>query len=179
MGIVAHFFCLGPRHRRRRTTTQTGKAGGPALESELLAELEEIAASAGCQLEHAEWKGGVLRLVLDRPEGGVSLGDCQTVSKQVSALLDVVDFGKNRYTLEVSSPGLDRQLYRPRDYERFAGRLARVTFRAAATGQKRTVVGRLEAFQPEREEVALSTAAGERLLVHLHEIETARLEPEL
>src|SRR5688572_18720905 len=91
------------------------------LDAELVAELEQIAAAAGCQLENAEWKGGVLRLVLDRPEGGVGLTDCEQVSKQVSALLDVVDFGKNRYTLEVSSPGLDRQLYRPRDYARFTG----------------------------------------------------------
>ncbi len=175
MGIVAHFFCLGRAAARQSTT----KTSGPTLQGELLAELEQIAAAAGCQLEHAEWKGGVLRLVLDRPEGGVSLGDCETVSKQVSALLDVADFGKNRYTLEVTSPGLDRQLYRPRDYARFTGRLARVTIRASATGGKRTVVGRLEAFEPERDEVTLATAAGERLLFHLHDIETARLEPEL
>jgi ribosome maturation factor RimP len=151
----------------------------PALDSELLAELEQIAAATGCQLEHGEWKGGVLRLVLDRPEGGVSLGDCERVSKQVSALLDVVDFGNNRYTLEVTSPGLDRQLYRPRDYARFAGRLARVTYWVHETGAKRTVVGRLEAFHPERDEVVLAPAGGERLLLHLHDIETARLEVEL
>jgi ribosome maturation factor RimP len=175
VGIVAHFFCLGPRQPEESATTTTG----PALESELLAELEQIAAAAGCQLEHAEWKGGVLRLVLDRPEGGVSLGDCETVAKQVSALLDVVDFGKNRYTLEVTSPGLDRQLYRPRDYTRFTGRLVRATLRASETARKRTVVARLEAFRPETEEVTLATAGGERLQFHLHDIETARLEPEL
>jgi ribosome maturation factor RimP len=155
---------------------QTSAVG---LDAELVAELEQIAAAAGCQLENAEWKGGVLRLVLDRPEGGVGLSDCEQVSKQVSALLDVVDFGKNRYTLEVSSPGLDRQLYRPRDYARFTGRLARVTYRVPESGAKRTVVGRLEEFHPEREEVVLAAERGERLLLHLHDIETARLEIEL
>lgn len=123
-----------------------------ALSAEIEAELAQIAAGAGCELVRAEWKGGVLRLVLDRPEG-ITLGDCERVSKQASALLDVVDFGgnggqgeraggrgegeagssgagngKGRYILEVSSPGLDRQLDRPADYERFLGHLARVTF---------------------------------------------------
>ncbi|HEX5759410.1 MAG TPA: ribosome maturation factor RimP [Thermoanaerobaculia bacterium] len=151
----------------------------PALAPELVAEFEQIAAGTGCQLEHAEYKGGVLRLVLDRPEGGVNLADCEQVSKQVSALLDVVDFGKNRYTLEVTSPGLDRPLYRPRDYARFTGRLARVTYRVPESGAKRTVVGRLEAFHPEREEVVLAAPGGERLLLHLHDIQMARLEVEL
>ncbi len=175
MGIVAHFFCLG----RASDVKEARPTSARGLEDELVAELEQIAAAAGCQLEHAEWKGGVLRLVLDRLEGGVNLADCERVAKQVSALLDVVDFGKNRYTLEVTSPGLDRQLYRPRDYARFAGRLARVTYRVPETGAKRTVVARLEAFDPEREEVALAAAGGERLLLHLHDIEMARLEVEL
>lgn len=158
---------------------QARPTSGPGLDGELVAEFEQIAAATGCQLEHAEWKGGVLRLVLDRPEGGVNLADLEQVSKQVSALLDVVDFGKNRYTLEVTSPGLDRQLYRPRDYARFAGRLARVTYRVPETGAKRTVVARLEEFDPEREEVALAAPGGERLLLRLHDIEMARLELEL
>lgn len=133
------------------------------LTAEIEAELAEIAAASGCELIHAEWKGGVLRLILDRPEGaagapeaevheeaaaatglnpaappagaGVSLGDCEHVAKQVSALLDVLDFGNGRFLLEVSSPGLDRQLYRPSDYQRFVGRLARVTYETAANAE--------------------------------------------
>jgi ribosome maturation factor RimP len=105
-----------------------------ALAPEIEAELAESAAAAGCELIHAEWKGGLLRLVLDRPDAadspdtGVSLADCERVAKQASALLDVLDFGQGRYLLEVSSPGLDRQLYRPSDYRRFLGRLVRVTW---------------------------------------------------
>src|SRR5262249_59688792 len=114
---------------------------------------------AGCELVQVEFKGGVLRLVLDREaapgsdggEGdgapGVSLEDCALVSRQASALLDVVDFGPARYTLEVSSPGLDRPLYRPEDYARFSGRLARVTVEAPGV-KKRTVIGRLSGFDP-------------------------------
>jgi len=128
----------------------------------------------------------VLRLFIDRPDraGGVDLADCETVSKQVSALLDVVDFGAGRYTLEVSSPGLDRRLYRLRDYRRFAGSLARVTFREPGTGQKRTVVGRLgEPREPGGSggpEVAIDLAQGEETLVlPLEAVEMARLEIEL
>jgi hypothetical protein len=80
-------------------------------------ELAAIAESVGCELVRVEFKGGVLRLMLDREPGserlGVSHEDCANVSRQASALLDVVDFGPARYTLEVTSPGLDRPLYRP------------------------------------------------------------------
>jgi ribosome maturation factor RimP len=125
-----------------------------AIDPQLLAELAAVAERNGCELVHAEWKGGVLRLFVDREdrEGGVSLADCETVSRQVSALLDVSGFGTGRYLLEVSSPGLDRQLYGPRDYQRFVGRQVRVTFVAGDTGRKRTVRGRLAAYRPARGE---------------------------
>jgi ribosome maturation factor RimP len=167
------------------TTTAKAAARASGRLAELQPEIERIAEAAGCELVHAELKGGVLRLFLDKPEG-VTLADCEHVSKQVSAYLDVVDFGKSRYVLEVSSPGLDRQLYRPRDYERFVGRRARVTLTDPATGKKRTVVGRLESFtRPEEapgEEarvVVVAEPKGERLEVTLRDIQQARLEIEL
>jgi ribosome maturation factor RimP len=153
--------------------------------AELQPELESIAESAGCELVHAEVKGGILRLFIDRPEG-VSLADCEHVSKLTSAWLDVVDFGDSRYVLEVSSPGLDRQLYRPRDYARFVGRKVRVTMDDPETRRKRTVVGRLEAFElpadvPEGEArvVVVAEPKGERCEVSLRDIRQARLEIEL
>jgi ribosome maturation factor RimP len=154
--------------------------------SELAPELEQIAAAAGCELLHVELRGGILRLVLDRPEG-ITLADCEHVSKQVSALLDVLDFGKSRYVLEVTSPGLDRQLYRPRDYERFAGRLARVALEDPETGKKQTVVARLQEYRPapegspedDAEVVLADDKTGERRTVRLKDIKLARLEIEL
>src|SRR3954468_1088259 len=110
-------------------------AATPSRIAEIMPELEAVAQAVGCELVHAELKGGVLRLFVDRPEG-VTLAECEQVSRQVSALLDVLDFGAGRYVLEVSSPGLDRQLYRPPDYERFAGHLARVTYEDPETGKK-------------------------------------------
>lgn len=151
--------------------------------AELRPELEQIAAASGCELVHVELKGGVLRLILDKPEG-VNLSDCELVSKQASAYLDVADFGKSRYVLEVSSPGLDRQLYKAADVERFLGRLARVSFMDAA-GAKKTVVGRLQELQrgegPDDEAlvVLVDDDDGERTEVRWKDVRTARLEIEL
>lgn len=181
--------------RKARTpstaATRRGVAGGVRLlEPELVQELEDVAEASGCELVHAEFKGGVLRLFIDRPEGGVDLSDCEHISKHVSALLDVVDFNDSRYVLEVSSPGLDRELYRPRDWERFSGRRVRVTFTDPESGNKRTVIGLLEAFEPEPPKVPVDEAqggrvevlvddTGERLVLSLEEIRTGRLEVEL
>jgi ribosome maturation factor RimP len=152
----------------------------------LTPELEQIAAASGCELVHAELKGGVLRVFVDRPEGGVTLEDCSHISRQVSALLDVLDFGTGRYVLEVSSPGLDRQLYKPRDYERFAGRLARVTLDDPETGKKKTVTARLQGLRGHdgaaEENAAVVLAddrTGERWEVPLKNVKLARLEIEL
>jgi ribosome maturation factor RimP len=153
----------------------------PSRIEELSPEIEQIAEAAGCELVHAELKGGVLRVFIDKPEG-VTLADCEHVSRQISALLDVLDFGSNRYVLEVSSPGLDRQLYKPGDYDRFAGRLARVTFDDPATGKKKTVVARLRGLRrPEQgdPEVMLEDDSGEPWGLPLKNVKTARLEIEL
>lgn len=157
---------------------------------ELYDELESIADAGGCELVHAEFRGGTLRLTIDRPETpggerqGVTLADCEHVSKQVSAFLDVLDFGRDRYVLEVSSPGLDRQLYRPKDYQRFVGSQVRVTFLEPDGGKKRTVVGRLEEMRPAgpagaEGEITVATEGGEKLDLPLPSIQVARLEIEL
>jgi len=155
-----------------------------AIDAELEAEFADVAASVGCELLHAELHGNTLRVFLDRFEGGVTLADCESVSKQLSALLDVQDFGDRRYLLEVSSPGLDRQLYGPRDYERFRGHAVRVRFRTSE-GSKRTVVGRLEEYRAGGEgegggEIIVTDAErGERHGIPLRDVEVARLEIEL
>jgi ribosome maturation factor RimP len=146
----------------------------------LRAELAGVAESAGCELVHVEWKAGVLRLVIDRADGGVSHQHCATVSRQASALLDVLDFGSGRYTLEVSSPGLDRPLYRPEDYGRFVGRLARITYQPPGEG-KRTVLARLREYEPAGGGRAIvdDEQSGALLVIPLSQILRARLEVEL
>ncbi len=149
----------------------------PTIPSELLADLSAVAAESGCELVHIEFKAGVLRLVLDRPEG-VNLAHCEAVSRQASALLDVAEFAPGRYTLEVTSPGLDRELYGPQDYQRFVGRPVRVTWRGVADGVKRTVVGRLATCGDQTLEVE-ENGTGARHDIPLDRLVRARLEPQL
>jgi ribosome maturation factor RimP len=155
---------------------------GTKLSPELRTELESVAGAHGCELLDVEWSGGTLRLILDRPEG-VRLEHCEAVSKDTSALLDVADFGRGRYTLEVSSPGLDRRLYGPRDYERFTGRRVRVRFVDPESGRRATVEGRLEAFRsdaPGGGEIELSRdGVVSPLVLRLEHVQLARLLIEL
>jgi ribosome maturation factor RimP len=98
---------------------------------------ERVARSLGLDIFDVEWKIGkqrLLRVYIDRlpgpqnPEGlGVTHKDCERVSEQLSVILDVEDLVPGpSYVLEISSPGLDRKLIKPADYERFAGRLAKI-----------------------------------------------------
>lgn len=120
--------------------------GGPVIDAELQHEFEAIAAGAECDIYHVRFANNRLQVFLDREDGGVTIDHCQSVARQISALLDVHDFGSDRYHLEVGSPGLDRELFRPRDFVRFLGHLARVTF-TNRDGKKQTVIGRLKDYE--------------------------------
>jgi ribosome maturation factor RimP len=117
---------------------------------------ERVARSEGLEIFDVEWKIGkqrLLRIYIDRPpvpEGGegpgVSHKDCERVSEQLSVILDVEDLVPGpSYVLEVSSPGLDRKLIKPADYERFAGRLARIWLSEPIESQK-YLEGRLAGY---------------------------------
>jgi len=89
-----------------------------------------------------EQRGAVLRLFIDRPAGSegdqslIGVDDCERVSRDVSAALDVADSIAHTYLLEVSSPGLDRPLRRERDFARFVGESARVRLEAGVEGRR-------------------------------------------
>ncbi len=150
-----------------------------AVDEELQKEFEEIAEGVGCVLLDSEFKGGVLRLTIDH-EDGVNHEHCQTISRQASAILDVSDFGTGRYVLEVSSPGLDRKFYSESDYEKYLGRLAKVTWKSPDMDHKQTVVGRLQAFSDRQREIELADEHSDKVYaVSLNDIQIARLEPEV
>src|SRR5438046_4344313 len=100
---------------------------------------EQAAIDHGVELVHAEVAGPeghpIVRVFIDKP-GGVTHDDCSGVSTQIGTVLDVDDFIHSAYTLEVSSPGIERGLYKPADYERFAGSAAKITTRIAIGGQR-------------------------------------------
>ncbi len=140
---------------------------------------QRIVASEGLELVDAEWKGalrgGILRVYIDKP-AGVTHADCERVSHQLSATLDVEDLVPDNYSLEVSSPGLDRKLTRPADFARFAGKKARVRMREPLEGA-RSVTGCIEESSPDA--VSLRTASGESLQISFSDIELARLVVEV
>ena len=105
-----------------------------------------VAESYGLEIFDVQWRreasGMVLRVQIDRPgssgataEDSVSVDDCAKVSRDLSAIFDVDDVVPSQYTLEVSSPGLDRPLTREEDYRRFAGRRAKLVMKEKIDGQ--------------------------------------------
>lgn len=142
---------------------------------------ERVAHSLGLEIVDVEWKVGTqrfLRIYIDRaaPPGekaeGVSHRDCEAVSHQLSVLLDVEDLVPGpRYVLEVSSPGLDRKLTKPAEFERFAGRRARISTTAPIEGQT-FFDGRLAGFAEGR--VAMDVN-GQRIDVPIEAIRKAQL----
>jgi len=100
---------------------------------------ERVALDHGLELVHAEVAGPegkpIVRVFIDKPEG-VTHEDCSEVSLHIGTVLDVEDFIHSAYTLEVSSPGLERGLYKLQDFERFAGRQAKIKMRQPLKGQR-------------------------------------------
>jgi ribosome maturation factor RimP len=140
---------------------------------------ERVAMGEGLTLIDIELKGGrshpLLRIYIDKP-GGVSHADCALVSEQMSAILDVEDFFPGSYLLEVSSPGLDRTLVKPREYAYFAGRRARVVLRDPVEDRK-VFEGRLAGIEEGR--VKLDLDDGGFTEVELSNVSKAKLLPEL
>jgi len=117
-------------------------------------------------------KGGLIRVFIDQPEG-IGLDDCETVSRAVSALLDVEDPVPGNYDLEVSSPGLDRKLTKPEHFQRFAGETVKVQTRFPIEGRRR-FRGTLVSSDDENIVVEVD---GESYSLSLKTIDTARLVP--
>jgi len=112
--------------------------GAVASKIEVIA--QRVVESEGMELVEVEVKGGgsqrFVRISIDKPEG-VTHADCELVSQQVGTILDVEDVVPGgRYTLEVSSPGVERKLSKPRDYERFQGKKVKITLRDAIEGSR-------------------------------------------
>lgn len=108
---------------------------------------QKVAIDRKVELVHVEIAGtkrdSVLRIYIDKP-GGVTLDDCSQFSRDVESVMDLQDIIPSRYVLEVSSPGIERELYSLDDFRRFAGRLAKVKTTAEIGGQK-TFVGSIDA----------------------------------
>jgi ribosome maturation factor RimP len=150
---------------------------------------ERVARSRGLEIFDVQMRresiGPVLRVVIDKPapadgapepaDESIGIQDCQRVSEDLSAVLDVEDVIDHRYTLEVSSPGLDRPLRHAADYRRFAGRAAKIVLSEPMDGQTH-YKGRLRGV--EGDTVVFEDSQGHEHRIPLAQISRGRLEVE-
>jgi ribosome maturation factor RimP len=141
---------------------------------------QRVTADRGYELVDVEIKSGkggrLVRLFVDK-EGGIGLSELETVSHEVSAILDAEDPIEGHYTLEVSSPGLDRPLKDEKDFRRFLGKLVRISSYELVEG-RRHWTGRLTAVEDGSVTVRLESEKGVEARIPLAKIASARLEVE-
>jgi len=171
-----------------------------ALDVERVREIaERVASSSGLEIVEIEFLGGgkarMLRVFLDKasagtdPLAGVTHEDCANFSREFGTILDVEDVMPGSYTLEVSSPGLDRRLIKAADFTRFTGSRLKLTTRQPVDNNSH-FEGRLESFNDGRLTLDLSVAshksrkkmgaaAGEKIEIEFANVEKANLVPEI
>jgi len=152
---------------------------------------QRVADSSGLELVDVDLRGGgkarMLRVFIDKP-GGVTHEDCSNFSREVGTIFDVEDaVPGGTYTLEVSSPGLDRKLLKASDYERFTGSLIKLTTREPIAGT-RHFEGRLKSFssgglielelRPPKKKQAAEADSATTVEIELGNVEKANLVPE-
>jgi ribosome maturation factor RimP len=146
--------------------------------SKVMELLEPHIERQGFELVSVEYKGGarggLLRVFVDRPGGGIALGDLEGISRMVGDLLDVYDPVEGRYTLEVSSPGINRPLTKLSHFEQHRGRRVRVRTHQARDGQK-SFVGVLAEVSPSGIELE-DEISKRRLTLGFDEIKEANYE---
>jgi ribosome maturation factor RimP len=149
----------------------------PDLQEQIERLLDPILGSLGLTLWHMEFmKQGpqwLLRIYIDRETGGVTLGDCEAVSRDLGTVLDIEEIVPHAYTLEVSSPGLDRSLTKPEHYGKCRGSLVKIKTYKPINGAKvfKGILSGLEGMV-----VVLEQDGGETLRIPLDNVSKASLE---
>jgi ribosome maturation factor RimP len=145
-----------------RLTRETG----PALRVAKL--VEPVLEGMGFRLVRVRVSGQTLQIMAERPDGSFTIDDCEQASRAISPVLDVEDVLQGRYFLEMSSPGIDRPLMRPEDFERAAGHEAKIEMAVPQAGRKR-FRGVLEGYHDGEIRIFIDDPEGgkEKLLVGL------------
>lgn len=149
------------------------------MDERLNALAAEVGENLGFEVDDIELLGSggraLLRITIDKP-GGIGVDNCEAFSRDMSALLDVEDIMRGRYTLEVSSPGLDRALKKPRHFEKSVGKLVRVVPLEKVEGRN-FLVGKL--LSADGEKITLAVEEAGEVSIPLAGVKKARLEPEI
>ncbi|HCC57858.1 MAG TPA: ribosome maturation factor [Solibacterales bacterium] len=137
---------------------------------------EEVTAAAGVELVEVELKGSgrnhLLRVYIDKPDG-VTHGDCQLVSDLISEKLDAGNIIEGQYTLEISSPGVERKLKKAKDFERFVGQPVKIFLKEPLAG-KRFFEGELKTFADQT--VTLDVSGHGDVAIPFEQIDRANLK---
>jgi len=163
--LPAFFGCSMPEGNRETITAKITEIA------------ERVAQAENIEIVEVQFLGGggarVLRIFIDKPEG-VSHADCEFISHEVGTILDIEDvIPGGRYTLEVSSPGLERKLTKAKDFERFTGQKARIVLREPVENQRNwsgTLIG------CEDGQITLEPVAGRQVRFALAQVEKANLK---
>ncbi len=163
-------FCWVRAIERQVQTTST-------VVEKIEAIAQRVAESEGLEVVEVELKGSggarMLRISIDKPEG-VTHADCENVSHQVGTILDIEDILPGRYTLEVSSPGVERKLLKLKDYSRFQGRKVKILLREPLENSRRWE-GLLAGVEADGR-IGLEVAPGRVLRFAFDEVEKANLK---
>ena len=150
-----------------------------AMKNRVVGIVEPVINSLGIELVDIELNKmrskALLRVYIDR-EGGITIADCERVSREIEGVLDVEDPIPYSYVLEVSSPGLDRPLKAPKDFKRFSGNIIKVVINDPI--EKQTfLVGKLEAA--DEKEIVLVLPKDKKVAIPYENISRAKLEVEI
>ncbi len=158
----ARFFCLEKR-ALDATEPRLAREQGPAARVAALA--EPVLADMGFRLVRIKMFGSTVQIMAERPDGTFSIDDCENFSRSFSPVLDVADIISSKYHLEISSPGIDRPLVRPADFENWAGHVVKIEMAVPQAGRKR-FRGDLEGYHDGEVRLFIDNpAGGEKLLV--------------
>ena len=176
MWARAHFFVVRPE-LPGEISPKMPETSRPTLQERISAIAERAARREGLEVWDVEvagsGRGRIVRIYIDKP-GGVTLDDCELISQQVGTVLDVEDVVPGQhYNLEVSSPGVERRLWKAEHFARFAGEKVRLALKEPVGNQRRwqgTVRG------VENGEILIDTAEGTELRFRIEQIEKANLK---
>lgn len=147
-------------------------------DDELIQLINPVVADLGLEclgIEYAPSRGNsLLRIYIDHLERPITIDDCEAVSRELSAQLDVNDPISGRYTLEVSSPGIDRPLFTPAQFSRFIGEIAKVSLNLPVAGRRR-LQGAIRAVDDDR--ITIEQDGADVVVVH-DNIQKARIVPD-
>lgn len=139
--------------------------------------LEPLVEGLGYEFVGAEYlpqgKHSLLRVYIDQPDSGVGVDDCERVSRQVSSMLDVEDPIPGHYTLEVSSPGMDRPLFTPAQFERFIGNEIKLLLSRPVNGRRKMTVE----LKGVNDNVLSVVLEGDEIEIDFDNVEKAHLVP--